>query len=67
MDEGPAVASCTSSDTIECLLCNVPDQQFGSSCGDTVVNVLNWLNGADLTDFVCQNGIHRLFDSPCTV
>ena len=41
----------------------VPDQQFGSSYGDTVVNVVNWLNSADLTGFVCQNGIQRLFDS----
>lgn len=52
-----------SSHAIECLLYNVPDQQFGSSYVDTVVKVLNWLNGADLTDFVCQNGIQRLFDS----
>lgn len=51
-----------SSHYIECLLYNVPDQQFGSSYGDTFVNVVNWLNSADLTNFVCQNGIQRLFD-----
>ncbi len=64
MEENGLIQSGTaSSHAIECLLYNVPDQQFGSSHSDTVVNVLNWLNGADLTDFVCQNGIQRLFDS----
>lgn len=51
-----------SSHAIECLLYNVPDQQFGGSCGNTFVNVVNWLNSADLTNFVCQNGIQRLFE-----
>lgn len=64
MEENGLIQSGTaSSHAIECLLYNVPDQQFGSSYGDTVVNVVNWLNGADLTNFVCQNGIQRLFDS----
>ena len=62
-DNGLIQSGTASSHAIECLLYNVPDQQFGSSYGDTVVNVVNWLNGADLTDFVCQNGIQRLFDS----
>lgn len=51
-----------SSHAIECLLYNVPDQQFGRSCSDTFANVVNWLNGANLTDFVCQNGIQKLFE-----
>jgi len=62
-DNGLIQSGTASSHAIECLLYNVPDQQFGSSYGDTIVNVVNWLNGADLTNFVCQNGIQRLFDS----
>lgn len=62
-DNGLIQSGTASSHAIECLLYNVPVQQFGSSYGDTVVNVLNWLNSTDITDFVCQNGIQRLFDS----
>lgn len=60
-DKGLIQSGTASSHAIECLLYNVPDQQFGSSYGDTFVNVVNWLNDADLTNFVCQNGIQRLF------
>lgn len=62
-DNGLIQSGTASSHAIECLIYNVPDQQFGSSYGDTFVNAVNWLNGADLTNFVCQNGIQRLFDS----
>lgn len=62
-DNGLIQSGTVSSHAIECLLCNVPDQHFGSSYGDTFVNVVRWLNSADLTNFVCQNGIQRLFDS----
>lgn len=61
-DNGLIQSGMASSHSIECLLYNVPDQQFGTSYGDTFVNVVKWLNGADLTNFVCQNGIQRLFD-----
>ena len=61
-DNGLIQSGTASSHSIECLLYNVSDQQFGSSYGDTFVNVVNWLNSADLTNFVCQNGIQRLFD-----
>ncbi|MBS0537041.1 MAG: nucleotidyltransferase, partial [Proteobacteria bacterium] len=61
-DNGLIQSGTASSHAIECLLYNVPDQQFGNSYSDTFVNVVNWLNGADLTNFVCQNGIQRLFD-----
>lgn len=61
-DNGLIQSGTASSHAIECLLYNVPDQQFGSSYVDTFVNVVNWLNGADLTNLVCQNGIQRLFD-----
>lgn len=62
-DNGLIQSGTASSHAIECLLYNVPDQQFDSSYSDTVVNVVNWLNSADLTNFVRQNGIQRLFDS----
>lgn len=61
-DNGLIQSGTASSHSIECLLYNVPDQQFGSGYGDTFVKVVNWLNSADLTNFVCQNGIQRLFD-----
>jgi len=51
-----------SSHAIECLLFNVPHQQFGGSYQTTFINVVNWLAGADLTGFVCQNGVQRLFE-----
>lgn len=60
-DNGLIRIGTASSHAIECLLYNVPDQQFGSSYGSTFVNVVNWLSSADLTNFVCQNGIQRLF------
>lgn len=61
-DNGLIQSGTASSHAIECLLYNVPDQQFGSSYGDTFVDVVSWLNSTDLTNFVCQNGIQRLFD-----
>lgn len=62
MEDNSLIRSGTaSSHAIECLFYNVPDQQFGSKCGSTFVNVVNWLSSADLTNFVCQNGIQRLF------
>lgn len=62
-DNGLIQNGTASSHAIECLIYNVPDHQFGGSYGDTFVNVVNWLNSADMTNFVCQNGIQRLFDS----
>jgi len=51
-----------SSHAIECLLFNVPNQCFGSSYRATFINVVNWLSEADMTSFVCQNGIQWLFE-----
>ncbi|MDR0975452.1 MAG: hypothetical protein LBM01_00640 [Christensenellaceae bacterium] len=48
---------------IECLLFNVPDVMFLSH-GDlrqTFLKVLNYLNNADLTNFVCQNLVWSLW------
>lgn len=61
-DNGLIQIGSASSHNIECLLYNVPDNKFGGSYADTFVNVLNWLNDADLTNFICQNEIQRLFD-----
>lgn len=47
---------------IECLLFNVPQQHFGGSYQATFINVVDWLARIDMTDFVCQNGVQRLFE-----
>lgn len=63
MEDNQLIRSGTaSSHAIECLLYNVPDQYFGHSYTDTFINVVNWLNGTDLTSFICQNGIQWLFE-----
>lgn len=46
---------------LECMLYNVPSSNFGKSYQDTFWNVVNWLNKANLADFICQNGQLKLF------
>jgi hypothetical protein len=48
---------------IECLLYNVPDAMFLShgNTRQTFLKVLNYLNNADLTNFVCQNLVWSLW------
>lgn len=46
---------------LECMLYNVPNSNFGTNYQDTFCNVVNWLNKADLENFVCQNGQLKLF------
>lgn len=46
---------------LECMLYNVPSSNFGTSYQDTFCNVVNWLNRANLADFVCQNEQLKLF------
>jgi len=46
---------------LECLLYNVLDGKFGKSFQDTFCNVVNWLNLADFSQFVCQNEQLSLF------
>lgn len=48
---------------LECLLFNVPDNNFSGSYQDTFCDVVNWLNKAGLDDFICQNGQLDLFGS----
>jgi len=46
---------------LECMLYNVPDSNFGTNYQHTYINVVNWFNGANLNNFVCQNGQLYLF------
>lgn len=46
---------------LECLLYNVPNNNFGNSYRDVFCNVVNWLNMANLEIFVCQNKQLELF------
>ena len=48
---------------LECLLYNVPDVKFTYNHQDTFGNVVNWLQEADMTRFVCQNEQFYLFGS----
>lgn len=48
---------------LQCLLYNVPDDEFGVSYQQTFVNVVNWLYTADFTSFVCENEQLPLFGS----
>lgn len=40
---------------LEGLLYNVPDAHFGQSYSDSFTSAINWLHGADRSDFVCAN------------
>jgi hypothetical protein len=46
---------------LECLIYNVPDEEFGSNYQGTFCDVVNWLAKADFDDFVCQNEQLLLF------
>jgi len=46
---------------LECMLYNVPYSKFGGSYQNTFCNVVNWLNEANLDNFVCQNEQLKLF------
>jgi hypothetical protein len=46
---------------LECLLYNVSDSNFSSSCQDTFYNAVNFLNGVDYEAFVAQNEQLALF------
>lgn len=51
------------SHSIECLAYNVPDFCFGGSYAVTFNQILQWLQTANLSNFVCQNNFQRLFKS----
>jgi hypothetical protein len=60
-DKGVLPKDVASSNHIECLVYNVPNNQFGTSYEDTLVNSVNWLLRADRNQFVCVNGQFYLF------
>jgi hypothetical protein len=50
---------------LECLLYNLPNNNFIGNYQDAFCNIVNWLNKANLEDFVCQNEQLTLFgDTP---
>jgi len=62
VDRGLLDPSVAPSYFIECLIYNVPASRFGASTWEgRVVDVYNWLESADLSEFVCVNGILYLF------
>lgn len=46
---------------LECLIYNVPDSKFGSNYQNSFCGAINWLSGANLDNFMCKNGQHKLF------
>ncbi len=46
---------------LECMLYNVPDEDFGTNYQDTFCNVVNWLDEVSLENFICQNEQLKLF------
>lgn len=46
---------------IECLLENIPDNQFGVNYQATAVNCINYLRQNDISNFKCLNGIRPLW------
>lgn len=61
VDRGGLGSGVSPSYFLQCLLFNVPDEQFGGSYQQSYAKVLDWLNGRDLSGFVCQNGEVPLF------
>jgi hypothetical protein len=61
VDQGSIVEESAPSYFLECLIYNIPNAQFGGSYQDTFCNLVNWLNTADLSNFMCQNGLTQLF------
>lgn len=45
---------------IECMLYNVPNDNFEADLGDTFVSTYNYIVRADRSQFRCANGIHKL-------
>lgn len=47
---------------VEGLLYNVPDDKFGTSYEDSMINSINWLMKVDRSMFVCANAQYKLLD-----
>ena len=62
MDEGLIPSkSIAPSYFLEGLLYNVPNEHFGTSYEDTIINSVNWIRGTDRSKFVCSNEQYYLF------
>ncbi len=61
VDQRSLGASVAPSYFLECLLYNVPDSEFSGSYQDAFCGVVNWLAKADMSGFLCQNGLMALF------
>jgi predicted nucleotidyltransferase len=61
IDSGDIEKKIAPSYFIENLLYNVPDNKFTGSYQNTVFNILEWLGTVDVDDFICQNGVNKLF------
>lgn len=46
---------------IECLISNIPDNQFGTNYQTTIINCHNYLSNNSMDDFMCLNGIRPLW------
>ena len=46
---------------LQCLLYNVPNAAFGSSCQATFYRVLDWLSRSNFRSFMIQSGMEPLF------
>jgi hypothetical protein len=60
IDDGVITPGVAPSYFIEGLLYNVPNDKFGVSFDDTVVNAFNWIVNADQSKFVCANELQWL-------
>lgn len=61
IDDGSLAEGSAPSYFIEGLLYNAPPDKFDGSYGETFVECVNWISHADLTQFVCPNGMHYLY------
>lgn len=55
VEDGAIKSGIAPSYYIEGLLYNVPNDKFGTSYGDTILNAMNWILQADRSKFVCAN------------
>lgn len=67
VDDGLLEAGIAPSYYIEGLLYNVPNENFGTSYEDSMVNSINWLRDADRSKFVCANNQYMLLDGNVNV
>lgn len=67
VDDGLLEVGIAPSYYIEGLLYNVPNENFGTSYEDSMVNSINWLRDADRSKFVCANNQYMLLDGNVNV